>query len=154
MSTPKPCFSDELMLAGWSETSTGGAKVTFFLPDAAALDVFRQMTVKKGNTAGQRFACVLVEIGDDEQPVTPDDAPKAATKGPYGDYYRKLGKTGWFNSTGVKTTFGANQITIKQHFYNAFHVDSLSKIRPSEFRSYVESYGLRWTLPNEQADAA
>ncbi len=57
------------MLAGWSETHTGGAKVTFWLPDAEALDVFRSMTVRKGHTAGQRFMAVLVEIGDDEQPV-------------------------------------------------------------------------------------
>lgn len=69
MSDIKPTFEGELMLAGWSETHNGGAKVTFWLSDAADLDVFRSMTVKKGNTAGQRFAAVLVEIGEDEQPV-------------------------------------------------------------------------------------
>lgn len=64
-----PAFQDEVQLAGWSETHTGGAKVTFWLPDAEALDVFRTLTARKGNTAGHRFACVLVEIADDEQPV-------------------------------------------------------------------------------------
>jgi len=64
----EPTFQGELMLAGWAETHNGGAKVTFWLPDTADLDTFRGLTVKKGNTAGQRFAAVLVEIGDDEQP--------------------------------------------------------------------------------------
>lgn len=69
-------FQGELMLAGWAETHTGGSKVTFWLPDAEALDVFRSMTVRKGNTAGQRFMAVLVEIGDDEQPKQVADKPK------------------------------------------------------------------------------
>lgn len=64
-----PVFQDEVQLAGWSETHNGGAKVTFWLPDGMSLEPFRKMTVAKGKTAGQRLACVLVEIGDDEQPV-------------------------------------------------------------------------------------
>ena len=67
-----PTYQGELMLAGWSETHTGGAKVTFWLPDADALDTFRSMTVRKGNTAGQRFMAVLVEVGADEQPLQPE----------------------------------------------------------------------------------
>lgn len=57
------------MLAGWSETHNGGAKVTFWLPSADELDVFRGLTVRKGNTAGHRFMAVLVEIADDGNPV-------------------------------------------------------------------------------------
>ena len=56
------------MLAGWQETHNGGAKVIFWLPDASDLEVFRGLTVRKGNTAGQRFMAVLVEVGDDERP--------------------------------------------------------------------------------------
>lgn len=67
----KPTFQGEVQLAGWSETHTGGCKVTFWLADTSDLDVFRTLTVRKGNTAGHRLACVLVEIGDDEQPVDP-----------------------------------------------------------------------------------
>ena len=67
-----PVFQDEVMLAGWSESHNGGAKVTFWLSDPSALDAFRAMTVAKGKTAGQRLACVLVEIGDDEKPVNAD----------------------------------------------------------------------------------
>lgn len=68
-----PTFQGEVMLAGWSETHNGGAKVTFWLSDPDELAAFKQMTVAKGKTAGQRLACVLVEIGDDEQPKQPPD---------------------------------------------------------------------------------
>lgn len=85
----KPTFQGEVQLAGWSETHNGGCKVTFWLADAADLDVFRALTVRKGNTAGQRFACVLVEIGDDELPVTePPAAPEPAK--PQGGALAKL----------------------------------------------------------------
>ncbi|OAD17146.1 hypothetical protein [Achromobacter insolitus] len=61
-------FQGEVMLAGWSQTHNGGAKVTFWLSDEEDLASFKAMTVAKGKTAGQRLAIVAVEIGDDEQP--------------------------------------------------------------------------------------
>lgn len=64
-------FQGEVMLAGWSQTHNGGAKVTFWLADDTDLEAFKAMTVAKGKTAGQRLALVAVEIGDDEQPVIP-----------------------------------------------------------------------------------
>lgn len=77
-----PTFQGEVMLAGWTETHNGGAKVTLWLPDPGDLDTFRGMTVRKGNVAGQRLACVLVEIGDDEKPSPETDAAivEAATE--------------------------------------------------------------------------
>jgi hypothetical protein len=69
MSEITPSFQGEMQLAGWSETHTGGCKVTFWLSDPADLDAFRTLTVRKGNQAGHRFMAVLVEIGEDEQPV-------------------------------------------------------------------------------------
>lgn len=72
-----PTFQGEMQLAGWSESHTSGAKLTFWLPEAADLEVFRGMTSRKGHKAGQRFAVVLVEIGDDEKPVQqPAEKPK------------------------------------------------------------------------------
>ena len=67
----KPTFTGELQLAGWSESHTGGCKVTFWLQSPDELAAFRALTVRKGNTAGHRFMAALVEIGDDEQPVEP-----------------------------------------------------------------------------------
>jgi len=76
-----PTFSGEVMLAGWSETHNGGAKVTFWLSDPEELAAFKRMTVAKGKTAGQRLACVLVEIGEDELPKQPEPAKAEELKG-------------------------------------------------------------------------
>lgn len=66
-----PTFQGEMQLAGWNQTHNSGSKVTFWLPDDSDLEPFKGLTAKKGNTAGHRFMVVLVEIGDDEQPVKP-----------------------------------------------------------------------------------
>ncbi|QMV32477.1 hypothetical protein KMC50_gp55 [Ralstonia phage Claudette] len=86
----KPTFQGEVQLAGWSETHNGGCKVTFWLADATDLDVFRALTVRKGNTAGHRLACVLVEIGEDELPVTPPEPVAPAPEKPQGGALAKL----------------------------------------------------------------
>lgn len=78
-----PTFSGEMQLAGWSESHTGGCKVTFWLSSTEELAAFRALTVRKGNTAGHRFMAALVEIGDDEQPVPP--APAKPPKDSLGD---------------------------------------------------------------------
>lgn len=62
-------FQGEVQLLNWSETHNGGAKIVLQLADAADLERFKSMTVKKGNHAGQRLATVMVEIGDDEKPI-------------------------------------------------------------------------------------
>lgn len=62
-------FSGEVQLAGWSESHTGGCKVTLWLPSSEDLEPFRALTARKGNTAGHRFMAAFVEIGDDELPV-------------------------------------------------------------------------------------
>lgn len=66
-----PFFHGEVQLAGWSESHNSGSKISFWLPETKDLDPFRTATIRKGNKAGQRFACVLVEIGDDEQIIQP-----------------------------------------------------------------------------------
>lgn len=85
-----PVFKDEVMLAGWSESHNGGAKVTFWLPDPSALDAFRTMTVAKGKTAGQRLACVLVQIGDDEKPIEPTIKESLTVEKPKGGALARL----------------------------------------------------------------
>jgi hypothetical protein len=71
MSDIKPAYQGELMLLGWAQTHSAGAKVTFLLPDDEALEAFRHLTVKKGSTAGQRFMAVLVQINEQDEPITP-----------------------------------------------------------------------------------
>lgn len=75
MNSENIVFSGEVQLLNWSETHNGGAKIVLQLADAADLEKFKVMTVKKGNQAGQRLAVVMVEIGEDERPV-PQPAPK------------------------------------------------------------------------------
>ena len=76
-----PTFAGEMQLAGWSESHTGGCKVTFWLQSPDDLAAFRALTVRKGNTAGHRFMAALVEIGDDELPVNSDAGIPASASG-------------------------------------------------------------------------
>jgi hypothetical protein len=57
-----PAFQGEVLMRRWSDSSTQGVQITFALPDASDLEPLKAKT-------GKRFACVLVEIGDDEAPV-------------------------------------------------------------------------------------
>lgn len=70
-------FKGEAQLAGWSDTHTGGAKVTLWLPDSTDLEAFRSMTVRKGNTAGQVMMVAMVEVSDDGTPVRQPAKPQA-----------------------------------------------------------------------------
>lgn len=59
----KPTFQGEVQLRRWSNSSTQGVQITFALSDTEDL---KPMVGKEG----KRFMAVLVEIGDDEKPVT------------------------------------------------------------------------------------
>jgi hypothetical protein len=59
-----PTFQGEVQFRRWSDSSTQGVQITFALPDASDLEPLKAK-------AGKRFMAVLVEIGDDEQPVQP-----------------------------------------------------------------------------------
>ncbi len=60
-----PTFQGEVQFRRYSDTSTQGQQVVFAVADREALESF----VGK---EGKRFMAVLVEIGDDEQPVSPN----------------------------------------------------------------------------------
>lgn len=62
MAEPTPTFAGEVHLRRWSESSTQGVQITFALAESADLDKFKGLD-------GKRFMAVLVQIGDDEQPV-------------------------------------------------------------------------------------
>jgi hypothetical protein len=71
-----PTKSLELMLLGWQDHHNTGFKVTFAITPEDE-DYFRGATAAKGKIAGQRYACVLVEIGPNEEPVeTPVPLPE------------------------------------------------------------------------------
>lgn len=68
-----PTFKGELQFRRYSDTSTQGQQVVFAVADREALECFI-------GKEGKRFAAMLVELGDDEQPVDtrkPGDVPNA-----------------------------------------------------------------------------
>lgn len=78
MSDVRPAFQGGMMLAGWTNNHNTGPKVSFWLETDEDLEAFKHLTARKGRTAGQRFYAVLVQIGDNEEPIEPgtDTAPK------------------------------------------------------------------------------
>lgn len=72
-------ITTELMLLSWRESSSGGASVTFALPDAESLEAFKLMTTAKGGKGGQRFMAAMALLGDDE---TPQPIPSKPAKAP------------------------------------------------------------------------
>lgn len=64
-----PTFHGEMLLRRWSESSTQGVQVTLALADSDDLGKFKGLE-------GKRFMAVLVQLGDDEQPVPPGPAPR------------------------------------------------------------------------------
>lgn len=89
-----PTFQGEVQFRRWSDSSTQGVQVTFALPDSDALDPLKGME-------GKRFMAVLVQIGDDEQPV---QAPRKDTRGPLCkeacDYVESADFKKWVESCG------------------------------------------------------
>jgi hypothetical protein len=71
----KPTFQGEVQMRRWSDSSTQGVQITFALPDADDLAPLKAKV-------GKRFVAVLVEIGDDEQPVEPQVSKGRDQRGP------------------------------------------------------------------------
>ena len=84
-----PTFQGEVLMRRWSDSSTQGVQVTFALPDASDLEPLKAKT-------GKRFACVLVEIGDDEAPVA-----AAAVEAPVPDSETQKKGGEWAKLAGI-----------------------------------------------------
>lgn len=65
MAEPTPTFAGEVQFRRYSDTSTQGTQIVLALPDRESLQSFIGLE-------GKRFMAVLVQIGDDEQPVSSD----------------------------------------------------------------------------------
>lgn len=86
-------FQGEVQLLRWSETSNQGATVTLQLADPSDLERFKTMTLAKGKQAGQRLAAVMVEVGDDEQPVVQSSGRPSQTRMDAGSPENSMPKT-------------------------------------------------------------
>lgn len=150
-------FNDEVMLAGWRETHSGGATVTFWLPDSSTLDVFRGMTIRKNNTAGQRLAMCLVEIGDDEKPV---EAPKA-TVGPLCmlalQWCRSPVFYAWIATVDPKWVMtqehGMNEALSRRWLCDQLNIESRKELDTSHiagemFKSHIRAPFMSWMKDN------
>lgn len=62
-------YQGEALLVNWGDTSSRGRTVTLELPQEDETHPFRDLAIRSGKQAGQRFALVVVQVGDDEQPV-------------------------------------------------------------------------------------
>jgi hypothetical protein len=80
----------EVMLLDWSETAKGGAKIVLQLEGPEALTPFRSLTLAKRGIAGQRLACMMLLLPDDDSEMSQpgqigpptSDRPAAATHEP------------------------------------------------------------------------
>jgi hypothetical protein len=66
-------FQGELQLVRWSESSTNGATVTFWV-HPEDLEHFKLLQARKGKVCGTRLGAVMVEIGEDETVVPQETA--------------------------------------------------------------------------------
>lgn len=76
----KTTYEGEMQLMNWGESSNSGAWVKFWIPPEG-LESFRDLRTKSGKIAGHRMMAVLVEIGDDEQPVQREEVKEEKLKG-------------------------------------------------------------------------
>lgn len=83
-----PSFQGEIQLRRWSESSTQGVQVTFALADTDDLGKFRGLE-------GKRFMAVLVQIGDDEQPVMGNPISTDLGNPTSGKQRERLGDLAW-----------------------------------------------------------
>lgn len=66
-------YRGEMQLARWSETSTGGATITMWLPSGEDLEAFKALTARKNGKAGQILAAIIKVVDENEpeaEPVT------------------------------------------------------------------------------------
>lgn len=74
---PIIAFQGDVQLLGWGDTSTRGRTITLQLTDEGDAHPFATARTKSGKNAGQRYAIVMVEIGEDDKPVEKTPAQMA-----------------------------------------------------------------------------
>jgi hypothetical protein len=77
MTEPTPTFAGEVQFRRYSDTSTQGTQIVLALSDREALQSFIGME-------GKRFMAVLVQIGGDEKPISPNST-ELKQREPLGD---------------------------------------------------------------------
>lgn len=150
MSDFKPTFHGEVMLAGWKESHNSGAIVSFWLPDSADLEVFKGLTAKKGNTAGQRFMAALVEIPDGELQRESESGTRGDGRGATTD----TGGGGGAADPNAPSRSAPNELAKRLHVDGYFRnpklwaaMEANGLYTQAEHKAYLESL-LCWMKPS------
>ena len=126
-------YHGEGQLCSWSETSTRGSMVTFWLPDSESLEPFKALTARKGGKAGQ---IVTLTVGDVD--VLAAEAEKEAKREPeksaHGEFYRKLHASGFFNNPALWALAGSDEQ------YQA-HIRTLPSCYSGDYSEYHNGEG-------------
>jgi hypothetical protein len=132
-----PTFQGEVQFRRWSDSSTQGVQVTFALPDSADLEPLK-------HKAGKRFMAVLVEIGDDEQPVQPPT--KKDQRGPLCkeacDYCELPAFQGWVGGLGYTT----DELGAKACILNSCNLSS-SRVELDQSETAAQLFRTRIRIP-------
>lgn len=106
-------FSGEMILLRWGESSNAGRTVSFQLDNDSIEHPFKRFDVgaTKTKTAGKRFMAVLVEIDDQELPVSQGGEARHSShedrqRKSFGRQSSILYRTGWFFRHNVHSAIG------------------------------------------------
>lgn len=109
MTDQKVAYKGEAQLVRWSDSNTQGPTITLRLPDSENLEHFRGATIKKGDKAGQLYAVMIVEVGEDGSGDAVPPAPVNDNEhGVHGAYYQQLYRMGWFYNPAVWRAIGTD----------------------------------------------
>lgn len=111
MTDQKVAYRGEAQLMRWSDSNSGGPTITLMLPDSEDLEHFRGATTRKGGKAGQLYAVMIVEVGEDGSGdvQAPANDNRKAPAGPHGEYYRSLYRMGWFFNPHLWPCIGSDE---------------------------------------------
>lgn len=112
-----PCWEGELLLIAWNSSGSKGHTATFMVAPENGENPFSFFISGKN---GDTFACAMVELGDDEKPVTQPkvEVVKPATVGnetseiskPFGQYATLLYRSGWLVRTETLNALGGVEV--------------------------------------------
>lgn len=126
-------YRGEAQLASWSNTSSGGAKITLWLPDSDALAPFMAITERKGGKAGQILPIIVGHpIYEHAEPKKEEKKPEESSG--YGEYYRNLYRIGFFNNPKLIKLAGTDAE------YQEF-VRLMPSVVSGEYSEYVDGVG-------------
>jgi hypothetical protein len=107
-------FEGVVKLAKWTDSSSGGPKVTFNLVDKDALTPFEKATKRRGKKSGQRYLVILADSRGEPIQGNPDECYLLGAQ--------------WTHTAGASITFAFDSVAYWRGFTTADQSDN-----PTEF---------------------